>query len=83
MRTTLTLADDLVKRLRDLAHERGTSFKQVVNDMLRRGLSTPASSTRPTRDFRVKPFRSAFRPGVDPMKLNQLLDDLEVREFTR
>jgi hypothetical protein len=83
MRTTLTLADDLVRRLRDLAHERETSFKEVVNDMLRRGLLTPDVSSRPSRDFRVKPFRSAFRPGVDPMKLNQLVDDLDVSEFTR
>ena len=83
MRTTLTLDDDLVAKLRDLAHGRGTSFKQVVNDVLRRGLTTPERSARPARAFRVKPFRSAFRPGVDPMKLNQLVDDLDAREFTR
>ncbi len=83
MRTTLTLDDDLVARLRELAHRRGTSFKQVVNDLLRRGVSTPYRSTRPERAFQVKPFRSAFRPGVDPAKLNQLADDLEARESGR
>ena len=83
MRTTLTLADELVKALKDLAHERGTSFKQVVNDVLRRGLSTPDRGRCRTRKFRVEPFDSAFRPGVDPTKLNQLIDDLQAREFGR
>jgi len=83
MRTTLTLDDDLAAQLRELAHRRKTSFKQVVNDLLRRGLTTPERSARPARAFRVRPFRSAFRPGVDPMKLNQLVDDLEARESTR
>ena len=83
MRTTLTLDDDLAARLRELAHRRKTSFKQVVNDLLRRGLTTPERSARLARTFRVRPFRSAFRPGVDPMKLNQLVDDLEARESTR
>jgi hypothetical protein len=26
----------------------------------------------------VAPFASPFRPGVDPLRLNRLLDDLEV-----
>ena len=83
MRTTLTLDDDLAARLKRVAHQRGTSFKQVVNDLLRRGLSTPDPSLRPSRAFRVKPFESAFRPGVDPARLNQLVDDLEAREAGR
>ena len=33
------------------------------------------------RPFRIDTFRSAFRPGVDPLKLNQLSDELEARRF--
>jgi len=80
MRTTLTLEDDVAASLKRLSRESGRSFKQVVNDVLRRGLSTPEPSRVPTRRFRVRPFRSPFRPGVDPEKLNQLLDELEARE---
>lgn len=83
MRTTLTLDDDLVEQLKELAQRRGTSFKRVVNELLRRGLSSPSRSTRPERAFEVKPFCSAFRPGVDTSKLNQLADDLEARESGR
>jgi hypothetical protein len=83
MRTTLTLDDDLAARLRELAHRRGTSFKHVVNETLRRGLSNPDPSQRNRRRFRVRTFRSDFRSGVDPVKLNQLVDDLEVRASGR
>jgi Arc/MetJ family transcription regulator len=79
MRTTLTLDDDLVARLRKLAHVRGTSFKAVVNETLRRGLTSPAASPRRPRRVRLDTFSSAFRPGVDPERLNQLVDDLEVQ----
>lgn len=80
MRTTLTLDDDLAARLRELAHRRGMSFRAVLNEVLRRGLTVPAGTARTRRPFRVRTFRSAFRPGVDPLRLNQLVDDLEAGE---
>ena len=40
MRTTLTFEDDLARRLREMARRRGISFKEAVNETLRRGLST-------------------------------------------
>ena len=80
MRTTLTLDDDLAARLKALAHRHGTSFKEAVNTAIRRGLA-PAPSARRPRQFRVKTFRSPFRPGVDQLKLNQLNDELEARRF--
>lgn len=78
MRTTLTLDDDVAARLKHLAEQRQTSFKETVNEVLRRGLSAQEARTRPRR-FRVKTFNSAFRAGVDPLKLNQLSDELEAR----
>lgn len=79
MRTTLTLDNDLAEALQEQALLLGISFKQVVNDTLRRGLSPKAQEERPV--FRVKPLSGGFRPGVDPLKLNQLNDELEVQEF--
>ena len=81
MRTTLTLDDDLATKLRALAHRRRVSFKEVVNSVLRRGLVAQESRSRSSPPFRVEAFRSAFRPGVDPLKLNQLSDELEARRF--
>jgi hypothetical protein len=34
-----------------------------------------------SRSFHGEVFRSRFRPGVDPLKLNQLGDELEARRF--
>jgi hypothetical protein len=79
MRTTVAIDDDLFEKLRDAAAKRREPFGRIVNEMLRRGLS--GQHPRPSRRarFRVEPFDSAFRPGVDPLRLNQLVDDLEVR----
>jgi Ribbon-helix-helix protein, copG family len=38
MRTTLTIDDDVAAALERLRKRRDTSFKEVVNDVLRRGL---------------------------------------------
>ncbi len=38
MRTTLTIDDDLMRQLRDLAHKKGLALKQLVNRVLRLGL---------------------------------------------
>ena len=79
MRTTLSLDDDVAAKLRDLAHRRKRPFKEVVNEVLRRGLAAQAPRSEASRPFRVEIFRSAFRPGIDPLKLNQLNDELEAR----
>ena len=79
MRITLTLDDDLADELKQRAKALGVPFEQVVNDTLRRGLGLEAPEDRPV--FRVRPIRGGSRPGVDPMKLNQLNDQLEVEDF--
>jgi hypothetical protein len=33
------------------------------------------------KPYRVKPHSSAFAPGVDSARLNQLVDELEAGEF--
>ena len=79
MRTTLTLDDDLADALKQQAKLLDVPFKQVVNDTLRRGLAPESPEDRPV--FRVRPLRGGFRPGVDPLRLNQLNDELEVQAF--
>ena len=80
MRTTLTLDDDVADSLRERARLLDRPFKQVVNDVLRRGLS-PAVSETPVPEYRVVPNRSGLTPGVDPLKLNQFNDQIEAEDF--
>ena len=80
MRTTLIIDDDLGAALKEQAKRTDQSFKQVVNDALRRGLSSVLPEVAPA--YRVQPLDSGFKPGVDPLRLNQMSDELEVSEST-
>jgi hypothetical protein len=81
MRTTLTIDDDLAGILQKMAAQPGHSFKQVVNDMLRSGLAANGEAAPHRLHVTVvgKPLR--LRPGYDPDKLNQLVDELESEEL--
>ena len=82
VRTTLTLDDDLGEALNRTARLSGQSFKEVVNTVIRQGLSAgehpPAAEDRP---FVVQPQACGLHPGIDPLRLNQLLDQLDIKQF--
>ena len=81
MRTTLTLDEDVADFLKMQCRLQGKPFKQVVNDVLRRGMAP--SSNRPEQPtFRVVANRSGLVPGVDPLRLNELNDALEIEDFS-
>ena len=80
MRTTVTIDDDVAAALKRRAHQEQTSFRATLNAVLRRGLSGQDPTAAPT-PFRVVPFSATLRPGIDPTKLNQLIDDLEVEDY--
>ncbi len=82
MRTTVTLDPDVAKKIKDLAHRRKASFKVTLNDVLRRGLS-PRLGGEDSEPFVVEAHAGGFRPGIDPGKLNQLVDELDVAERAR
>ena len=81
MRTTLTLDDDIAASLKTLARDTGRSFKAVVNDVIRHGLLTGEKPFAQREPFRVASAARGFLPGIDPLKLNQLVDELEVDRF--
>ncbi len=81
MRTTLTLDEDVADFLKMQCRLQGKPFKQVVNDVLRRGM-TPRSERPEVPPFRIVANHSGLVPGVDPLRLNQLNDALEVEDFT-
>ena len=75
MRTTVTLDPDVVRSLKDEAHRSNRPFKAVLNDAVRRGLQPKASA--PKRPYRLKVHKAKLAAGVDPLRLNQLADELE------
>lgn len=82
MRTTLTLDPDVAERLHSETRRTGKSLKAVVNDAIRLGLGL-AGRRAPAPRFVVEPHALGLRPGIDPDRLNQLVDELEVGEMAR
>ena len=76
VRTTLTLDADVAKLLADEAHRTRKTFKQVVNDAIRRGLSSglPAPTPAP---YLIEPHVATLAAGLDPERMNALVDELE------
>lgn len=79
MRTTLTIDADVAERLRQEVASGRRSFKEVVNDCLRTGFGL--KSEKPREKFRIHPHASRYVPGVDRLKLNQLVDELDAGNF--
>jgi hypothetical protein len=80
MRTTLTIDDGLAKALKELAHKSNKPFKQVVNDILRAGLS--AAQERPARPYKLKPASlGGVSPGIDLDRALALADAIEDQEI--
>ncbi|MDE0107789.1 MAG: hypothetical protein OXJ37_07135 [Bryobacterales bacterium] len=81
MRTTLTLDEDVADFLKIQCRLQGKPFKHVVNDILRRGMA-PSSHGPELPRFQIVANRSGLVPGIDPLRLNQFNDALEVEDFT-
>jgi hypothetical protein len=79
MRTTLTLDSDVALRLTEKIKVTRKPMKEIINEALRIGLNAPQST--PSKRFVVKPHALGLRPGIDPDKLNQLMDEMEVQDF--
>ncbi|CAN5489811.1 antitoxin [soil metagenome] len=74
MRTTVTLDPDLAARLREVARQRGISFKAAINAAVRAGLAT---AVEPQRPYREKSRPLGVRPGVDLTKALRIAASLE------
>ena len=76
MRTTLTIDPDVAKLLEDEMHRSRKTFKQTVNDAIRRGLSSGLRATV-SPPYRIKPHAAKLGAGLDKERMNSLVDELE------
>jgi plasmid stability protein len=83
MRTTLTIDDDLAGILQKKASQQGHSFKAVVNDLLRAGIAAGGEPVHRRKPVKVIAKSLGLKPGYDPDKFNQLVDELEVEAFSK
>ncbi len=78
MRTTVTLDSDVETLLRKRMRERGLSFKQALNEVLRQGLT----EAQPSRPFRTPTARLGL-PKVNLDRALQLAAELEDEDLVR
>ena len=81
-RNTLTLDDDNAIRLERLRAARDVSFKEIVNDVLRKGL---AEEERPFK-HEEKPFETPVFRNTEPLidltrDPKEILADMDVEDF--
>lgn len=77
MRTTLTLDDDVAARLKAEARRSDRSFRETVNDALRRGLATPRRSSVRQRFSVTARDLGELRPGLSLDNVGDLLERVE------
>ena len=77
MRTTLTLDDDIAAKLKGLSRRTGRAFREVVNEVLRRGLANPTAPKGLT-PFRVQTRDlGALKPGLSLHNVGALIEEVE------
>jgi len=80
VRTTLTLDDEIARKLRAESRRAGRSFRDVVNDTLRRGLASECGGSARKR-FRVKARDMGLKPGLSLDNVAEVLEHVEGPAF--
>jgi len=76
-RTTLTIDDDLLKRLEEKAAREGRTFQDVANELLRSALD----HHRPKKKLKLhlRGWKAKELPGVDLLNRDKLFDLMDGR----
>ena len=81
MRITVTLDPDVAAKLKQIARERGISFKEALNSSVRRGFERGEAKAQPYR--LPPPQRLEAKPGVNLDKALRLAGEMEDAETLR
>jgi hypothetical protein len=73
MRTTVTIDTEVEQLLKDQMRRTHSSFKETLNQALRRGLSPQVSDT--PEPFHVKARAMGMKSGIDQTGFNKLADE--------
>lgn len=64
IRTTVTLDEDVVERVKQESRTRGVSFRETLNELLRAGLIAVEAQPK-GRTFYLEPHHGGFHPGLN------------------
>ena len=77
MRTTLTLDEDVAAKLKAEARRTDRSFRETVNEALRRGLAAPRAAAARRRFTVVARDLGDLRAGLSLDNVGELLERIE------
>ena len=73
IRTTVTLDDDVLERVKLESRSSGTSFRDTLNGLVRLGLlSSQQAAAEPK--LAIQPFHLGYKPGVNYDDIGGLLE---------
>ena len=73
IRTTVTLDDDVLERVKRESRSRGVSFRDTLNDLLRVGLLYLEQKPR-RRTLKIEPTHMGYRAGLNYDSVESLLE---------
>jgi hypothetical protein len=77
MRTTLTLDDDVAAKLKADSRRAGRPFREIVNEMLRRGLASQSNPTR-REAFKVTARDlGEIKPGISLDNIAEVIEQAD------
>jgi hypothetical protein len=79
VRTTVTIDDDVATKLKEEMRRTGSSFKQVVNEALRRDLNRPPAKGTPP--FKVRARNLGLKPGYSYDNVWELIELIEGPDY--
>jgi hypothetical protein len=80
MRTTLTIADDVLERARAVSAKLGRPFKAIINEALRAGLDQVEKPAK-QRHYRTNPHKMGLHQGRNLDNIQELLAQIEGEDF--
>lgn len=78
-RTTVTLDDDVLDRVKRESRTRGAPFRDTLNDLLRLALLS-LESRPPRSNFEIRPISMGYRAGLNYDSVEALLERGEGEE---
>lgn len=76
IRTTVTLDEDVVFSVKEEAGRKGIAFREALNDLVRRGLTTTEVPSKP-RKLGGETLSLELRPGLSVDNISELLELIE------
>lgn len=73
VRTTVTLDEDVLDRVKRESRSRGASFRDTLNDLLREAL-LHVETPQPRRTLKIEPAHMGYRPGLNYDNIEALLE---------